>query len=363
VLQRDDHDRPLTMLITAVREVQIPLLAAMLLGGSITKLVRAPRAATAAAGLGPTALFPMNLRRPIAALMSVIELALGVGLIVTAGRIGSGRPATAVRLATALFFIVATCALMELRTTRPDLGCGCFGNLSQTPVSGRALARSVLLAAAALTIIGLPPLHQPHPSAAAARLLAIFVLELVVIAALSPEVGESLVRLGYSEPCELRMLSPERTLAALRRSSQWRKRCGLITADAPVDVWRELCWRYVVYPARADGRAAELVFAVYLRRRRPVIQASLVDARTGDVLPWPAVQRRLPAPWRAARRGGAARRTGPRRAHLRRPGIRSPVLASPTDPGLGIPAIPGAPAASTGPLRRAAPPAPPPDGG
>jgi hypothetical protein len=337
VLQRDDHDRPLTMLISAVREVQIPVLAAMLLGGSVSKLVRVPRMGSAGAGLGPTARFPMNLRRPVAMLMSAVELALGIGLIVTAGRIGSGRPATAVRLATALFFIVATCALMELRTSRPDLGCGCFGHFSQTPVSARALARSALLAVAALGIIWLPPLHRPHLDAAAGRLLAIFVAELVVIAALSPEVGESLVRLGYSEPCELRIVPVDRTLAALRRSSQWRRRSGLITSDVPVDVWRELCWRYVVFAARADGRAAELVFAVYLRRRRPVVQTSLVDARTGDVLPWPAVQRRL-----GALRPGAARRDAvPRRAQLRGPArIPDAVLASPTDPGTRPPAPP-----------------------
>jgi Methylamine utilisation protein MauE len=359
VLQRDDLDRALTMLITAVREVQIPVLAAMLLGGAVTKLVKAPRAGSVWAGVGPTALFPMNLRRPVALLMSGVELALGIGLIVTAGRIGSGEPANALRLATAVFFIIATCALMELRTSRPDLGCGCFGHFSQTPVSARALARSALLAGAALAVIGLPPLRQPH-AAAAFRLLVIFAAELVVIAALSPEVGESLVRLGYSDPCELRMVPAERTLGALRRSSQWRRRSGVITADAPVDVWRELCWRYVVFPARAKGREAELVFAVYLRRRRPVIQTSLVDARTGDVLPWPAVQRRFRAPWRGPRRGRAAAQNAlpPRTS----PAIPGALLASPTDPGPGIPAARPTSASSSGPPGRTGPPTPPPDG-
>jgi hypothetical protein len=109
-----------------------------------------------------------------------------------------------------------------------------------------------------------------------------------VLAALSPELGEALVRLGYSEPCELRRLPAVRTLAALRRSSQWRRRAGLVTADVPLDMWRELCWRYVVFPARVGDREAEIVFAVHMRPHRPPIHAALVDAATGGVLAWPA---------------------------------------------------------------------------
>src|ERR1022692_4756250 len=72
-------------------------------------------------------------------------------------------------------------------------------------------------------------------------------LELVVIAGLSPELGEALVKLGYSEPCELRIVPTERTITALRRSKQWRRHAGLLTAEVPVDIWRELCWRYLVF--------------------------------------------------------------------------------------------------------------------
>jgi hypothetical protein len=154
-------------------------------------------------------------------------------------------------------------------------------------VSGRTLARSAFFAAAALATIGLPPLRAPHPGADAARLLGIFAIELVVIALLSPELGEALTRLGYSEPCELRRLPTVRTLAALRRSSQWRKRAWLITTEVPVDMWRELCWRYVVFPARLGDQAAEIIFAVYLRPHRPVISSALVDSATGEVLAWP----------------------------------------------------------------------------
>jgi hypothetical protein len=275
------------ILLTAVREVQIPLLAAMLLGASGTKFVQMLRSGSGGVAFGPTALFPAYLRRPAAAALCFVEFGLGAGLVVTAGRIGSGAPAYTIRLASCVLFVVATCALIELRANRPEVGCGCFGDLSRAPVSARALARSALLALAGLATITLRPIISLPPSIRAIQLLAILLAETVIIGALSPEIGESLIRLGYSEPCELRDVPSQRTLAALRRSRPWRRYSPLITSDAPADVWRELCWRYVVYPSSHEGRATDLVFAVYLQQRRPAVHAALVDSATGRTLPWP----------------------------------------------------------------------------
>jgi hypothetical protein len=306
----------LAHVVLEIREAQVPLLSATLLAGCAAKFRRMLRAGSLDAGLGPTALFPVRLRRPVAVVTCAVELACGTALIVTAGRLGQGGRATAARLATSLLFLVATCALIELRSSHPDTGCGCFGEFSTSPVSARTLARSALFAAAALATIGLPPLRAPHPGADTARLLGIFAAELAVIAALSPEVRETLVRLGYSEPCELRRLPAVRTLAALRRSPQWRRRAGLVTAEVPIDMWRELCWRYVVFPARAGDRDAEIVFAVYLRPHRPLIHAALVDAASGDVLAWPAPPPRRPGRGQLA----AASEAGPTPASSSWPG-------------------------------------------
>jgi hypothetical protein len=307
----------LSHVLTQIREAQIPLLSAMLLGGSATKVTRALRVGSVDAGLGPTALFPVRLRRRVALSVCAAEFICGAALIVTAGRFGRGELATGVRIATSLLFLVATCALLELRASHPDVGCGCFGEFSTSPVGGRTLIRSALLSAAALCTIGLPPLQAQHPGVHAGRLLGIFAVEFLVIAALSPELGGALVRLGYSEPCELRRLPAVRTLAALRRSSQWRRRSGLITAEVPLDMWRELCWRYVVFPARLGEREAEAVFAVHLRPHRPLIHAALVDSATGDVLAWPATPARPGVVgWIIDRTLGPKRPFGLRRAGL-----------------------------------------------
>jgi hypothetical protein len=286
-------------LLAMLQTVQIPILSALLLSGCAAKIMRIFRVGSMDAGLGPTALFPMRLRRPVAMAMCVLELGLGIGLILTAGQSGQGA-ATCVRLGTGLLFLVAACSLLELRASRPDVGCGCFGDFSHAPVNWRTLTRSALLSLAALATIGLGPVQQPHTKGSALALLGLLAAELALIAGLSPELGEALVRLGYSEPCELRVMPADRTLTALRRSKQWRRHAGLITADVPADVWRELCWRYLVFPARYGDREAEIVFAVFLRQRRPQIHAALVDALTGQPLAWvtaPARTRRpMPRP-------------------------------------------------------------------
>lgn len=41
-------------------------------------------------------------------------------------------------------------------------------------------------------------------------------------------------------------------------------------------MWRELCWRYVVFPYRAEGGMAEVVFAAQMQRRRPAVRAAVV---------------------------------------------------------------------------------------
>ena len=277
-------------MLTSIREAQIPLLAALLLGACAAKVWRGWRAHSLTEGIGLTGLFPLRLRRPVTMAVFVAELGLGLGLIVTAESAGtrlataSSLPATVVRSATALFFLIAVGALNETRQRRPSAGCGCFGELSGTPIGWRTITRAGVLCVSAVATIGLPPLRMPSSAAGAELWLAVLVFELSLLAFLSPELGEILVRLGYSEPCELRRLPVGRTLTALHASSAWRRYANQVTAAAPADVWREGCWRFVVYPGLARGRRVDIVFAVYLQSRRPPVRAAVLDADTDEVL-------------------------------------------------------------------------------
>lgn len=274
-------------MLAAARELQIPLLAVMLLGGCAAKAWRVLRSRSMKAAFDPAGLFPLRLHRPIMMAMFATEFVLGLGLIATARKIGTtdpGLPATIVRTACVLFFLIAMGALNETRQRRPAAGCGCFGDFSDTPVGWRTIARAGVLCVAAAVTIGVPSLRMPSSSTTAEMWLAVLTFELSLIAFLSPELGEILVRLGYSEPCELRRLPVERTMAALHASSPWRRYARQISGAAPIDVWREGCWRFVVYAGVARGRRVDIVFAVYLQSRRPVIRAAVLDAHTDEVL-------------------------------------------------------------------------------
>ena len=274
-------------MLTAPREVQIPLLAVMLLGGCAAKAWRALHSRSAAAGMDATGLVPLHLRRPAVVTLFTAEALLGLGLIGTAGRLGDAAPrlpATIVRTATALFFLVAVGALNELRHRRPNAGCGCFGEFSDTPIGLRTITRSGVLCAAAVATIGLPPLRMPSSSTEAEMCLAVLAVELALIAFLSPELSDVLVRLGYTEPCELRRIPVGRTMSALRASSPWRRYASQVSAAEPADVWREGCWRFVVYPGTVSGRRVDIVFAIYLQARRPAIRVAVLDAATDEIL-------------------------------------------------------------------------------
>jgi hypothetical protein len=272
--------------LDVMREVQLPLLAALLIGGCAAK---ARQAIGLRQGAGPTAMFPQRLRRPAAIALCGLELVLGFALLLTAGRAGAGAPAFAARAATVLLFGTAAGALQELRARRPDAGCGCFGELSRTPVSRRVIARAALLGAAALSTVGVPPLHMPDSAGQAWLTLAAAVGEVTVLAALSPEVGQAMIRLGHTDPCELREVPVGRTLSTLRSSAPWRRYHRFLVAAAPADVWREGCWRFVVYPGVLAGRHVDVVFAVHLAGRGAPVRVGMLDTGASfAVSPWDA---------------------------------------------------------------------------
>jgi hypothetical protein len=270
--------------LAVAREVDIPLLAALLIAGCAAKTWHLAQTRSAGAETEPTATFPLGPRRPAATGLCAVELALGVGLLLTSGRAGAGMPAFTVRTAAALLFGTAAGALYVLRGRRPEAGCGCFGELSRTPVGWRVITRAALLCAAALSSVGVPPLRRPASAGQVWLILAVTVGELAVFCALSPEVRRLLLRLSSADPCEVREVPIARTLAALRASASWRRYQRFLVAARPVDVWREGCWRFVVYPGVLAHRHVEVVFAVHLAGRGAPIRVGVLDASAGTGL-------------------------------------------------------------------------------
>ena len=277
-------------LLDLVREVQIPLLAVLLTGGCAAKAARMISARSVDAGTGPTVLFPLRLRRPAVLAMCVSEFALAAGLLLTANGRGGGDLTSSIRGATALLFGTAVGGLYLLRARRPDEGCGCFGALSDTPVTWRTMTRAGLLCAAALSTLYLQALRMPGSPGQAAAFLTVTAAELAALAALSPELGQVMVRLGHAEPCEVRRVPVARTLTALRSSTAWM-RCGpYLSSAVPADVWREGCWRFLAFPGVVANRRVDVVFAIFLAGRRPPVRVGVIEVDAMPPLDEPQLQ-------------------------------------------------------------------------
>ena len=265
-------------MLSVMREVQVPLLALLLFGGSAAK---ARYAIGTRQWSGPTAMFPLRLRRPAAIALCATEFVLGAALLLTAGSAGAGNLAAAVRAAAVLLFGTGAAALYELRARRSNAGCGCFGELSRTPVTWRVIARATLLGVAALSSIGTPPLRLPASATQAWLTLAAVAAEVAVLAVLSPEIGQVMLRLGHADPCELREVPVWRTLSTLHASASWRRYQRFLVTEAPTDVWREGCWRFVVFPGVLASRRVDMVFAVHLAGRGAQVRVGMLDTGAG----------------------------------------------------------------------------------
>lgn len=264
------------MTLSLICECHVVLLAALLLVAGAAKLAGARRrpaeedaGVESASMFGPAMLMSLDGRVPMAAL-ATMEISLGVALLAT--------PSVVFRAITIVVFATATWVIVELRSRRPGVGCGCFGPLSQAPACTRSLVRAALLTAAAASVVGVPVSGVEVLGELSAAQGVGLAVELALIAFISPELHTALDRLRHRVPCEVRERPVTATLRRLRGSRAWRKHAALLVGSEPVDIWRELCWRYVVYRGRANGRVVDVVFAVYLKGLRPPVWVAVVDA-------------------------------------------------------------------------------------
>ncbi|MFD3687099.1 MauE/DoxX family redox-associated membrane protein [Nocardiopsis sp. NPDC058631] len=288
-------------IVDAVREVQLPLLAVLLLLGAVTKTSRH------AAGSGLAVLVPERLRRPVTVGTGLLEVGLAVGLLTL-----TGLPGDVVRAATGAVFAASVVVLVLARRRDPEAGCGCFGGLSRAPIGWRTLTRAGLLSVAALATPGLEPSGWQVATAPTPPHAWVLGAALLLLVLLSPELREVAVRTVRREPCEQREYSMRRTLRRLRRSDVWRTNENVMIKSEPDDVWRHGCWRFLRYDGMRHGRRTDVVYAVRIGgRRRTSVRAVLVDRGSGAVvasfgavtgLELPGPPRRLPRPRQAARR-------------------------------------------------------------
>jgi hypothetical protein len=231
------------MMITAFRESQLLLLVCVFLLAAVGKLVS-----------------PKDRQ---ALLFAGGEAGLCVLLLVSANPL--------VRLVTAMALVAATWVLGDLRTSRPEEGCGCFGVLSSARIGRRTVIRTGLLAAAAMLTFGLPHSGLQVLGESLGWRGLMFGAELVFFLVISPEPALLLRR--TSVPCDLRRVPLSVSLGMLHGSEVWREYELELDSPEPSEVWRELCWRFYLYPVR--GAQADVVFAVSLDGRE--VRASLVD--------------------------------------------------------------------------------------
>ncbi|MFG1826753.1 MauE/DoxX family redox-associated membrane protein [Microbispora bryophytorum] len=253
-------------MLSTIAAAALPILVVTLALGGVAKLATVGRETSpgALARLGPAVLMPERFARSAMIACSLVEFVLATGLLVVDHPVARWLPG--------VFFALATYVLWDLRRRRPDAGCGCFGDVSDAPVGLRSIGRAAALTVMAALVGADGVTGLPHVTVETAPWIG---GSLALLLACSPEIDGVVSRLRRRVPCEQRPMPPGRALSRLRGSAEWRAHAGSLLADEPSDMWRELCWRFFVFPARGD---AEVVFAVDLGGRRPAVRAVVVGA-------------------------------------------------------------------------------------
>ncbi|GGT02455.1 hypothetical protein GCM10010156_70520 [Planobispora rosea] len=267
-------------LAMTVATAQLPVLSVLLALGTAAKVRTVAKGTQPGgmSGLGPAVLLAERWHAP-----AMLGCAAGEAVLL-GGLMATGHPLF--RWGTTAFFTISTYVLWELRRRRPDAGCGCFGDVSAVPVGFRSLARTAVLTAMAAGTVWAGPVSGWSVLAGISWITALaMVIGLLLIAALSPEIEEIASRLRYRAPCENRPSDPAKAESLLRASTVWQSHAWLLARAEPVDSWRELCWRFFVYPgihpglrAGGPGEPVDVVFAIRLSGRRPAVRVAVVDA-------------------------------------------------------------------------------------
>jgi hypothetical protein len=261
-------------MVETFQEAQLPLLACVLISACVAKVAIREPSATVGPGPSPGPVTMLRRHRSAVVTVALVEGCLGAALLVT------NHPAA--RLGTIVVFFVAASVVVMLRSRKSDEGCGCFGGLSTTPVRFRTVLRACLFLLAALAVVGVPATGLDVIQHGTPWHAGIAAVELAVFAGLSPEIGVLVARRRERVPCEHRTVPLPETFSILHASEQWRAYVPMIVSADPADVWRELCWRFLVYRGMEDDEDVEIVFAVSTEERHPTVRAAIVRPDDDD---------------------------------------------------------------------------------
>ncbi|WP_393916201.1 MauE/DoxX family redox-associated membrane protein [Halostreptopolyspora alba] len=288
-------------MLDAIRDTQLLVVSLVLVLGALGKF-------TSPFSRGAASLLPVSARRWFTRAHGAAEVvAAGVLLTLT------GPGGDTARVATATLFAGGVGVLLVLRRRDPEMGCGCFGGLSTTPIGWRVITRAALFAVAAASTVGLDTSGFGVLGALTPWHGMTIVAEVVLLVALSPESRELAVRLGRRDPCETRVVSVRGTRTRLMLSGVWRANAAFLVNRRPLDVWRRGCWRFLHYSGRRRGRPVDVVFGVPLHGRGSAVRVAITDAETGVSLPALGATppgEPEPRPWGGAGAGGAGGGSG-----------------------------------------------------
>ncbi|WP_199486313.1 hypothetical protein [Actinomadura logoneensis] len=289
-------------MVTVVEDVQVLLLAGVLLAACLAKLAVREPVAAASHGHGGTRVHGVPIaHRPAHVLLLLRGRRGGIALGLAEGVLGLALLLSSqllVRVVAAVGFAGATWAVLELRARRPEGGCGCFGGLSVKRVGRRSVLRAALFTTAAVVSLGASRSGVDVPRLDDVRVAGVLLLELALFASLSPELA-LLCRLVHRRartfgrrahrdvPCGRRPSPLAETLATLHASSAWLVFENALVSAVPLDVWREGCHRFLVYRARLHGTDMDIVFAVSTAARDREVRHALLPARAPAPAPVP----------------------------------------------------------------------------
>lgn len=205
---------------------------------------------------------------PAFRVIGVVEVLLGLALL---------APLPAAPVAASVWTAGLLGYLTWARIAAPESSCGCLSD-RHVPASTRSIVRGVLLLAASVLGAATPDWWASAAGHAPALVASVVVVELLAVAALSPELDERWLlplrrwRVRRAHPlrdeADEFAVPVESSVQQLTRSPAYRSVADALRSDL-LESWDEDEWRILTYAAQTGDGPATAVFAVPRLRYQP----------------------------------------------------------------------------------------------